>query len=141
MVPLGTTRGLVKGLLESESSKTCGSEFRLCFNPEFLREGKAIEDTLNPDRIVIGAINERSGRLPMEFYRSFYSDKPPQTLNMNPVNAELIKYANMLARLCEKLLGTDVNVVMEGIGLDKCIGKAFLGTRLGWGGSCLPNDT
>lgn len=149
----GTTEGLVKKILESESGKKCGSEFGLCFNPEFLREGKAIEDTMNPDRIVIGAIDEKSGRVLLEFYRTFYSDRIPPTLMTNPVNAELIKYANnaflamkisfanMIARLCERLPGADVNVVMEGIGLDKRIGRHFLGAGLGWGGSCFPKDT
>ncbi|MCD6312261.1 MAG: UDP-glucose/GDP-mannose dehydrogenase family protein [Thaumarchaeota archaeon] len=152
-VPPGTTEGLVKGLLESGSGKRCGLEIGLCFSPEFLREGKAVEDTLNPDRIVIGAIDERSGKYLMEFYRSFYSDKLPQMIITNLVNAELIKYANnaflamkisfanMIARLCEKLPGADVNMVMDGIGLDKRIGRAFLGAGLGWGGSCFPKDT
>lgn len=152
-VPPGTTEGLVKRLLESGSGKTCGSGFGLCFNPEFLREGKAVEDALNPDRIVIGAMDERSGKTLMDFYRSFYLDELPQTIVTNPVNAELIKYANnaflamkisfanMIARLCEKLPGADVNVVMNGIGLDKRIGRSFLGAGLGWGGSCFPKDT
>lgn len=152
-VPPGTTEGIVKKILESESGKICGLEYGLCFNPEFLREGKAVEDIMNPDRIVIGAIDEKSGRTLLEFYRTFYSDRIPPTLITNPINAELIKYANnaflamkisfanMIARLCEKLQGSDVNVVMEGIGLDRRIGKSFLGAGLGWGGSCLPKDT
>lgn len=152
-VPPGTTEGLVKILLESESGKICGLEFGLCFNPEFLREGKAVEDTLNPDRIVIGAIDENSGSVLLKFYQSFYLERIPRILITNPINAELIKYANnaflamkisfanMIARLCEKLPCADVNVVMDGIGLDKRINRSFLGAGLGWGGSCFPKDT
>ena len=152
-VPPGTTDNLVKDVLESESGKMVGKDFGLCFNPEFFREGKAVEDTLNPDRLVIGAVDQRSAKELMEFYRDFYGDRMPSTIITNPINAELIKYANnaflamkisfanMFAGLCEKLPGADVKVVMEGIGLDKRIGKAFLGAGLGWGGSCLPKDT
>jgi len=139
--------------LENESGKVVGKDFGLCFNPEFLREGKAVEDILNPDRIVIGAVDQRSGMELIEFYRDFYGDRMPPIILTNPINAGLIKYANnaflamkvsfanMFARLCEMLPGADVNVIMKGIGLDKRIGKAFLKAGLGWGGSCLPKDT
>ena len=152
-VPPRTTEGLVKELLERESGKTAGSGFGLCFNPEFLSEGKAIEGVTNPDRLVIGAVDERSGKLLLEFYREFYSGRLPPTLLTNPVNAELIKYANnaflamkisfanMFSRLCSKLKGADVRVVMKGIGMDSRICNAFLGAGLGWGGSCFPKDT
>jgi len=152
-VPPRTTEGLVKELLERESGKTAGSGFGLCFNPEFLSEGKAIEGVMNPDRLVIGAVDERSGKLLLEFYREFYSGRLPPTLLTNPVNAELIKYANnaflamkisfanMFSRLCSKLKGADVRVVMKGIGMDSRICNAFLGAGLGWGGSCFPKDT
>ena len=152
-VPPRTTEGLVKELLERESGKTAGSGFGLCFNPEFLSEGKAIEGVTNPDRLVIGAVDERSGKLLLEFYREFYSGRLPPTLLTNPVNAELIKYANnaflamkisfanMFSRLCSKLKGADVGVVMKGIGMDSRICNAFLGAGLGWGGSCFPKDT
>mgnify|MGYP000159065534 FL=1 len=152
-VPPRTTEGLVRELLERESGKIAGSGFGLCFNPEFLSEGKAIEGVTNPDRLVIGAVDERSGKLLLEFYRKFYSGRLPPTLLTNPVNAELIKYANnaflamkisfanMFSRLCSKLRGADVKVVMKGIGMDSRICNAFLGAGLGWGGSCFPKDT
>ena len=152
-IPPGTTEGLVKKLLEEESSKIAEVEFGLCFNPEFLSEGKAIEGIMKPDKVVIGAVDERSGKLLLEFYREFYSGKLPPILLTNPVNAELIKYANnaflamkisfanMFSRLCSKLKGADVAVVMKGIGMDSRICNAFLGAGLGWGGSCFPKDT
>ncbi|MCD6592222.1 MAG: UDP-glucose/GDP-mannose dehydrogenase family protein, partial [Thaumarchaeota archaeon] len=123
------------------------------FNPEFLSEGNAVKGTMNPDRIIIGAIDERSGKLLLELYQDFYSDKLPPILLTNPVNAELIKYANnaflamkisfanMFSRLCGRLRGADVTIVMKGIGMDSRICSSFLGAGLGWGGSCFPKDT
>ncbi|MCD6593198.1 UDP-glucose/GDP-mannose dehydrogenase family protein, partial [Candidatus Bathyarchaeota archaeon] len=152
-VPPGTTEGLVKELLERESGKIAGSGFGLCFNPEFLNEGNAIKGIMNPDRIIIGAIDERSGKLLLELYQDFYSDKLPPILLTNPINAELIKYANnaflamkisfanMFSRLCGRLRGADVTTVMKGIGMDSRICSSFLGAGLGWGGSCFPKDT
>ena len=152
-VPPGTTEELVRGCLESESGRRVGRDVGLCFNPEFLSEGNAIKGIMNPDRIIIGAIDERSGKLLLELYQDFYSDKLPPILLTNPVNAELIKYANnaflamkisfanMFSRLCSKLKGADVGVVMKGIGMDSRICNAFLGAGLGWGGSCFPKDT
>ena len=151
-VPPGTTEGLVRDLLESASGKRVGEALGLCFNPEFLSEGKAVKGIMSPDRIVVGAIDERSGRLLLELYRDFYSNKLPPILVTSPVNAELIKYANnaflamkvsfanMFSRLCGKLRGADVTVVMRGIGMDSRICGEFLGAGLGWGGSCFPKD-
>jgi len=152
-IPPGTTIEVVKKILEERSGKRVGEELGLCFNPEFLREGRAMKDTLNPDRLIIGAYDEKSGKTLLEFYRRFYRDRMPKTLLTNPVNAELIKYANnaflamkisyanMVSRICEKLPGADVEVVMDGIGMDKRIERTFLGAGLGWGGSCFPKDT
>ena len=151
-VPPGTTDGLVKASLESASGKRVGEDMGLCFNPEFLSEGKAVKGLMNPDRIVVGAIDDRSGKLLLDLYRDFYSDKLPPILLTSLVNAELIKYANnaflamkisfanMFSRLCGKLRGADVTVVMKGIGMDSRICDAFLGAGLGWGGSCFPKD-
>ena len=151
-VPPGTTEGLVRDLLESASGKRVGEALGLCFNPEFLSEGKAVKGIMSPDRIVVGAIDERSGRLLLELYRDFYSNKLPPILVTSPVNAELIKYANnaflamkvsfanMFSRLCGRLRGADVTVVMRGIGMDSRICGEFLGAGLGWGGSCFPKD-
>ena len=151
-VPPGTTEGLVRDSLESASGKRVGEALGLCFNPEFLSEGRAVKGIMSPDRIVVGAIDERSGKLLLELYRDFYSDKLPPILLTSPVNAELIKYANnaflamkisfanMFSRLCGRLRGADVTVVMRGIGMDSRICGEFLGAGLGWGGSCFPKD-
>ena len=151
-VPPGTTEGLVRASLESTSGKHVGEDMGLCFNPEFLSEGKAVKGLMSPDRIVVGAIDDRSGKLLLDLYRDFYSDKLPPILLTSLVNAELIKYANnaflamkisfanMFSRLCGKLRGADVTVVMKGIGMDSRICDAFLGAGLGWGGSCFPKD-
>ena len=115
-------------------------------NPEFTREGSAVHDTEYPDRIVIGGKSVDKIKKIWEFTAS------PVVVTTNE-NAELIKYAsnsflavkisfiNQLADLCEKIPGTDVNVVAEGMGLDRRIGKEFLRAGLGYGGSCFPKDT
>ncbi|MCS7116067.1 MAG: UDP-glucose/GDP-mannose dehydrogenase family protein [Nitrososphaerota archaeon] len=151
-VPPGTTEGLVKKILEEFSEKRVGIDLGLCANPEFLREGRAIEDTFKPDRIVIGECDKRAGDVLERFYKEFYGDDMPPLLRTNAVNAELIKYVNnaflamkvsfinMVADLCQKIDGADVDIVAKGIGLDKRIGSLFLKAGAGWGGSCLPKD-
>jgi len=150
-IPPGTTLSLVKKIIEERSGKKVGG-YGLCFNPEFLREGKALQDILNPDRIVIGAVDERSGKTLLEIYRKFHGEPMPPVLLTTPTNAELIKYAsnvflatkisfiNMISQLCQRLPDADVKVVAEGMGMDKRIGKEFLNAGLGWGGSCFPKD-
>jgi len=148
----GTTENVVKPIVEVRSGKRCGEGWGLCFNPEFLSEGSAVEDTFNPDRIVIGECDERSGDVLESLYKEFYAEKMPPLLRTSPVNAELIKYANnaflamkvsfinTIANICERIPGADVTVVAKGIGLDKRIGSLFLNAGLGYGGSCLPKD-
>jgi UDPglucose 6-dehydrogenase len=148
----GTTENMVKPILEKESQKKCGSDFGLCMNPEFLRQGSALEDTLNPDRIVIGGHDKKSGDTLENLYRDFYAEKTPTTIRTNLSTAELIKYANnaflatkvsfinIVANLCEKIPGADVRLVAKSIGLDKRIGPLFLNAGLGYGGSCFPKD-
>ena len=126
-------------------------EFGLASNPEFLREGHAIEDTLHPDRIVIGTEDRKSQRGMLSLYRTFYG-RLPRCLLTTTVNAELVKYAsnsflatrvsfiNEIANLCARLQGADVSVVAEGMGLDSRIGRTFLRAGLGFGGSCFPKD-
>ena len=150
-VPPGTSREAVKAL-ERVSGKKSGKDFGFCFNPEFLREGNAVQDTLHPDRIIIGELDEKSGNFLKDFYRRFYSGEVPPILRTTLDTAELIKYAanaflamkvsfiNMIARLCEKIPHADVEVVARGIGLDKRIGAHFLKAGLGFGGSCFPKD-
>jgi len=148
----GTTENIVKSILEKQSRKQCGSDFGLCMNPEFLREGSAVEDTLNPDRIVIGEHDKKSGETLESLFKDFYGKKTPPTVRTNLSTAELIKYANnsflatkisfinTIANLCEKIPGADVTVVAKSIGIDKRIGPLFLNAGLGYGGSCFPKD-
>lgn len=148
----GTTQNIVKPILEKQSGKHCGSDFGLCMNPEFLREGSALEDTFNPDRLVIGEHNKKSGDTLESLFKEFFGEKAPPTLRTNLSTAELIKYANnaflatkvsfinTIADICEKTFDADVTVVAKGIGLDKRIGLLFLNAGLGYGGSCFPKD-
>jgi UDPglucose 6-dehydrogenase len=148
----GTTQNIVKPILEKQSRKQCGSDFGLCMNPEFLRQGSALEDTLNPDRIVIGEYDKTSGDALESLYRDFYGEKTPPTVRTTLSTAELIKYANnaflatkvsfinTIANLCERIPGADVTLVAKSIGLDKRIGPLFLNAGLGYGGSCFPKD-
>lgn len=148
----GTTGRIVKPILEKQSGKHFGSDFGLCSNPEFLREGSAIEDTLHPDKIVIGAEDERSAKALISLYTSYYSGAVPPLVRTNFAAAELIKYANnaflamkvsyinSVARICEKIPGSDVGKVAQAIGLDSRIGRKFLEAGPGYGGSCFPKD-
>jgi len=150
-IPPGTTSNLIKNILEERSGKKLG-QYGLCFNPEFLREGRALHDIFNPDRIIIGAIDEKSRELLLDIYKRFHGESMPPVLITSPINAELIKYAsnvflatkisfiNMISQLCQRLPNADVKVVADGIGMDKRIGREFLDAGLGWGGSCFPKD-
>ncbi|QXJ28577.1 UDP-glucose 6-dehydrogenase [Saccharolobus shibatae B12] len=125
------------------------SEREVVSNPEFLKEGSAIQDTLKPDRIVIGSESKEAGDLVEELWRFTGSPIFRTTLE----EAEMIKYAansflalkisfiNEIANLCEKLPGCDAKVVAKVIGMDKRISPYFLDLGLGWGGSCFPKDT
>ena len=147
-----TTENVVKPTLEKHSNKKCGIDFGLCMNPEFLREGSALHDTLRPDRIIIGEHDKKSGDVLEALYRDFYGEEMPPLIRTNLPTAELIKYANnaflatkisfinQVANICEKIPGADVTVVAQAVGLDKRIGPLFLNAGLGYGGSCLPKD-
>lgn len=125
-------------------------EFDVASNPEFLREGSAIYDFMNPDRIVVGVESEKAKEIFQQLYKPF-TDKGFPLLITTPQAAELIKHAsnsflamkisyiNMVADLCEKV-GADINEVADGMGYDKRIGRAFLNAGLGYGGSCFPKD-
>jgi UDPglucose 6-dehydrogenase len=148
----GTTQSVVKPILEWESKKACGVGFGLCMNPEFLRQGSAFQDTVNADRVVIGAYDKRSGDVLEDLYKGFYSERLPPLIRTTLSTAELIKYAsnsmlatkisfiNTIANICEKIPGADVKVVAAAMGLDKRIGPLFLDAGLGYGGSCFPKD-
>jgi len=151
-VPPGTTENLVKKTIEKQSGKTCGRRFQLCFNPEFLREGNAIYDTLHPDYIVIGEHDKKSGDTLEQVYKQFYGKSAPPIVRTNLPTAELVKYANntflatkisfinTFANVCEKIPGADVTKIADAIGKDHRINPYFLNAGLGWGGSCFPKD-
>jgi len=125
-------------------------EFDIASNPEFLKEGSAIRDFMNPDRIVVGLEGERAKLIFEQIYKSF-TDKEVPLIITTPAAAELIKHAsnsflatkisyiNMVSALCEKV-GADINMVAEGMGYDKRIGRDFLKAGIGYGGSCFPKD-
>ncbi|MGN6516600.1 MAG: UDP-glucose dehydrogenase family protein [Rhizomicrobium sp.] len=127
------------------------ADFDVASNPEFLREGSAIEDFRRPDRVVVGCDSERAREVMREIYRPLYISETPMLFTSRE-SAELIKYAanallatkitfiNEMADLCEKT-GADVKDVARGIGLDKRIGSKFLHAGPGFGGSCFPKDT
>ncbi|MBU2100915.1 UDP-glucose/GDP-mannose dehydrogenase family protein, partial [Candidatus Micrarchaeota archaeon] len=141
-----TTEKIVLPLLEEFSGKKLG-EFGLCMNPETLREGFALQDYLNPDRIILGIHDEKTKNVLNEVYSSFSSPK----FFCGFSEAEMIKYAsnsllatkisfiNELGNICKKL-EIDTYVVSKGIGLDKRISPHFLNAGLGFGGSCFPKD-
>jgi UDPglucose 6-dehydrogenase len=143
-----TTENVVKTILELESGKEAGKDFGLAVNPEFLKEGKAVDDFMNPDRVVIGALDERSSYKVLELYSSFRCQKlvvPLSTAEMvkaasNVFLATKISFVNELGNLC-KDMGIDVRQVAEGMGMDARIGRQFLRAGCGFGGSCLPKDT
>lgn len=148
----GTTENVVKPLLEKHSNKHCGSDFGLCMNPEFLRDGSALYDTLYPDRIVIGEYDKKSGDTLDALCKEFYEEETLPTIRTNLSTAELIKYANnaflatkisfinTIANICEKISGADITTVAKSIGLDQRINPQFLRAGLGYGGSCFPKD-
>jgi UDPglucose 6-dehydrogenase len=143
----GTTESVVIPTVERVSGRNAGRGFGVCVNPEFLREGKALEDFFHPDRVVIGQLTSREGDLLEGLYRDFGCP----ILRTNLRTAEMIKYAsnaflaarisliNEIGNLC-KLLGIDTREVARGIGLDKRIGPHFLSSGIGFGGSCFPKD-
>jgi UDPglucose 6-dehydrogenase len=147
----GSTGGKLLPALEAHSGKKCGEGFGLCYNPEFIALGSVIRDMLNPDMILIGESDERSGEILERLYTGV-CDSNPHIRRMNHVNAELTKisvntfvttkisYANMLAQVCETLPGADVDVVTSAIGCDSRIGQKYLKGALGYGGPCFPRD-
>jgi UDPglucose 6-dehydrogenase len=148
----GTTEMIVKPAIENHSKKQVGRDFGLCVNPEYLTEGAALQCMFNPDRLVIGEYDKKSGDLLESLYDLFYGMQAPPILRTNLQNAELIKYANnaflamkisfinQMANLCQRVPNSDVEVIAKGIGLDKRIASSFLKAGLGWGGSCFPKD-
>ncbi len=144
-VPIGTTEK-VSDIIRAETDQP----FDIISNPEFLKEGAAVEDFMKPDRVIIGAEDERAAEIVRELYAPFVRTGSP-VLVTDVRTAEMTKYAsnaflaarisfmNEFANLCE-LVGADVDMIRKGIGLDSRIGQAFLFAGLGFGGSCFPKD-
>ena len=147
-VPMGTG-AMIREIIQKEQPRPI--EFSVASNPEFLREGSAIEDFMRPNRVVIGADDARAVEVLKELYNPLYLIEAPFLIT-NVVSAEMIKYAsnaflatkisfiNEIALLCEKV-GADVHQVAKGMGLDHRIGRLFLHPGPGYGGSCFPKDT
>lgn len=146
-VPVGTNRQVKQAVRKANPEL----DFDVASNPEFLREGAAIEDFMKPDRVVVGVQSERAAEVMADIYRPLYlRDFPIVTTDLE--SAEMIKYAanaflaakitfiNEIAALCERT-GADVKQVSHGIGLDGRIGNKFLHAGPGYGGSCFPKDT
>jgi UDPglucose 6-dehydrogenase len=146
-VPLGTNRKVKQTIAKANPE----ADFEVASNPEFLREGAAIDDFMKPDRVVVGVQSQRAAEVMQDIYRPLYlRDFPIVTTDLE--SAEMIKYAanaflatkitfiNEIAALCERV-GADVKEVAKGMGLDGRIGKLFLHAGPGYGGSCFPKDT
>ena len=149
-VPVGTAKK-VKDAVQSELDKRGANlSFDVASNPEFLKEGAAIQDFLKPDRIVVGVESERARKIMEKLYKPFLLNGHP-TIFMDVPSAEMTKYAansmlatkisfmNDIANLCE-IMGADVNMVRKGIGSDSRIGTKFIYPGVGYGGSCFPKD-
>ncbi len=146
-VPVGTNRR-VRDAVRSVAGDDAA--FDVVSNPEFLKEGAAIDDFMKPDRVVIGTDSERAKEIMLDLYSPFVRSGKP-ILVMDPASAEMTKYAansmlatrisfmNEMARICE-LVGADINHVRKGIGTDERIGFPFLFAGAGYGGSCFPKD-
>lgn len=137
--------------LEKVSGKRVNRDFGVCYNPEFIALGSVINNLLNPDFVLIGESDEKSGKILENFYHKFCKNKPP-IIRMNIINAEIAKialnsyittkisFANTLAQICEKVTGGDVDLVTGAIGQDGRIGSKYLKGALPYGGPCFPRD-
>lgn len=153
----GTTEGIIKSAIEAESGRKLGKHWGLCVNPEFLREGNAIEDFLSPDRVVIGASDERAAQTLAKMYR--HNDCPKLITSMktaemikyvaNSLFATLISFSNEMANICAEISGVDAREVWMGVHPDRRLtlpgGQQaglveYLWHGLGFGGSCFPKD-
>jgi UDPglucose 6-dehydrogenase len=147
----GSTGGAVRQALESASRKRAAADFGLCYNPEFIALGSVIHNFLNPDFLLIGESDERSGAILARLYERICENRPA-IARMDFVNAEIAKlavntyvttkisFANMLARLCEKVPGASVDVVTGALALDSRIGGKYLKGAISYGGPCFPRD-
>jgi UDPglucose 6-dehydrogenase len=150
VLPGSTEYGMIR-VLEQESGKRAGDDFGVCYSPEFIALGQVIKDFLNPEFLLIGECDERSGELLTAIYKAVV-DNEPAVARMSLVNAELTKisvnayvtmrisFANMVAALSEQLPGGDVDTVTGALGLDTRIGRRYLKGAVAYGGPCFPRD-
>lgn len=149
-VPVGTAKKVKAAIEEELRKRGADIEFDVASNPEFLKEGNAINDFMTPDRVVVGVESERAKNLMSKLYRPFllnnfrviFMDIPSAEMTKYAANSMLatrISFMNDIANLCE-LVGADVNMVRSGIGSDSRIGRKFLYPGCGYGGSCFPKD-
>ena len=149
-VPVGTAQKVRQAVAEELAARGVQVEFDVASNPEFLKEGDAIDDFMKPDRVVVGVESERARQLMERLYKPFMMNNY-RMIFTDVASAEMIKYAansmlatrisfmNDIANLCE-IVGADVNMVRKGIGADARIGSKFLYAGCGYGGSCFPKD-
>ncbi len=149
-VPVGTAQRVKQTVAEELAARGVEVEFDVASNPEFLKEGDAIDDFMKPDRVVVGVESERARQLMERLYKPFMMNNY-RMIFTDVASAEMIKYAansmlatrisfmNDIANLCE-IVGADVNMVRKGIGADARIGSKFLYAGCGYGGSCFPKD-
>lgn len=149
-VPVGTSKKVKQAVQDQLNARSANINFDVASNPEFLKEGAAIDDFLRPDRIVIGIESDRAEELLKKLYKPFVLNGHP-IISMDIPSAEMTKYAanamlatkisfmNDVANLCE-IMGADVNMVRKGIGSDPRIGNKFIYPGIGYGGSCFPKD-
>ena len=149
-VPVGTARKVRAAIEEELAKRGKHIEFDVASNPEFLKEGNAVNDFMSPDRVVVGAESERAQKIMSTLYKPFllnnfrviFMDIPSAEMTKYAANSMLatrISFMNDIANLCE-LVGADVNMVRSGIGADTRIGRKFLYPGIGYGGSCFPKD-
>ena len=149
-VPVGTAEKIKQVIADEQHKRGVSIDFDIASNPEFLKEGAAVKDFMNPDRVVVGVETEKAQTLMTKLYRPFLLNNFP-VIFMDVPSAEMTKYAanamlatrisfmNDIANLCE-IVGADINMVRRGIGSDSRIGQSFLYAGCGYGGSCFPKD-
>jgi UDPglucose 6-dehydrogenase len=147
----GSMDGELRATLERHAGRTLGSSLGFCYNPEFIALGSVVRDMLRPDMILIGESDAQAGEMLERIYQQS-CDNQPAIRRMNFVNAELTKisvntfvttkisYANMLADICDRLPGADVDVVTNAVGADSRVGVKYLKGATGYGGPCFPRD-
>jgi UDPglucose 6-dehydrogenase len=147
----GSTGGELREALEQHAGRAVGASLGLCYNPEFIALGSVVRDMLRPDLILIGESDTRAGDTLAAIYATSCENRPA-IKRMNFVNAELTKiaintfvttkisYANMLADMCDRLPGADVDLVTDAVGADSRVGTKYLRGAIGYGGPCFPRD-